>query len=323
MGRMAVSVEHTDERTRRELKLKRELGPGLVGLMSEPDVREVMVNPDGAVFVERAAGGLTPAGLRTCPMQLKAALGTMATLLDTVITKDRPILQGELSLFSGRVEGLRAPVVEGPSFSFRKKASRVFTLGEYAQSGRITDAQKGMLEVAIAERKNILVVGGTGTGKTTFINALLRHLESRAPNDRIVLIEDTRELQCALQNQVALRAVEGTVTMNELLRSTLRLRPDRIVVGEVRGPEALTLLKSWNTGHPGGFSSLHANDAGAALRRIEMLIQEACGQRMPELIAEAVDVIVHLERGARIGGLLRVHGYEDGRYQTETWEGNQ
>lgn len=318
-----MSLEHSDERTRREHKLRRELGPGLARLMSEPDVREVMVNPDGAVFVERATGGLATTGLRTCPMQLKAALGTMAALLDTVITKDQPILQGELPLFGGRIEGLRAPVVEGPSFSFRKKASRVFTLGEYEESGRITGAQKGMLEAAVGQRKNILVVGGTGTGKTTFINALLRHLESESPTDRIILIEDTRELQCALRNKVELRSVEGTVSMNELLRSTLRLRPDRIVVGEVRGPEALTLLKSWNTGHPGGFSSLHANNAGAALRRIETLIQEACGQRMPELIAEAVDVIVHLERGARIEGLLRVHGYENHRYQTETWEGDQ
>jgi P-type conjugative transfer ATPase TrbB len=320
---MAMTVEHTDERTRREHKLRRELGPDLVGLMSEPDVREVMVNPDGAVFVDRATNGLTPTGLTTCPMQLKAALGTMAALLDTVITKDQPILQGELPLFGGRIEGLRAPVVEGPSFSFRKKASQVFTLREYEESGRITPAQKSILEAAVTERRNILVVGGTGTGKTTFINALLRHLEAESPNDRIILIEDTRELQCALPNKVELRSVEGTVTMNGLLRSTLRLRPDRIIVGEVRGPEALTLLKSWNTGHPGGFSSLHANDAEAALRRIEMLIQEACGQRMPELIAEVVDVIVHLERGARIEGLLRVRGYDNGRYQTETLEGDQ
>jgi len=318
-----MSLEHPDERTRREHKLRRELGPGLVGLMSEPDVREVMVNPDGAIFVDRAAEGLSNSGLRACPMQLKAALGTIAALLDTVITKDQPILQGELPLFGGRIEGLRAPVVEGPSFSFRKKASRVFTLGEYEESGRITAPQRSLLVAAVAERRNILVVGGTGTGKTTFINALLRHLEAESPNDRIVLIEDTRELQCALQNQVPLRALEGTVTMNGLLRSTLRLRPDRIIVGEVRGPEALTLLKAWNTGHPGGFCSLHANDSEAALRRIEMLIQEACGQRMPELIAEAVDVIVHLERGAKVEGLLRVHGYENHRYQTETLEGDQ
>jgi len=318
-----MTVEHSTERARREHKLRRELGPDLCRLMSEPDVREVMVNPDGAVFVDRAAAGLSNTGLQACPMQLKAALGTMAALLDTVITKDQPILQGELPLFGGRIEGLRAPVVEGPSFSFRKKASKIFTLAEYEESGRITGAQKSLLETAVAERKNILVVGGTGTGKTTFINALLRHLEAESPRDRIVLIEDTRELQCALENQVALRAVEGTVCMNRLLRSTLRLRPDRIVVGEVRGPEALTLLKSWNTGHPGGFSSLHANDTEAALRRIEMLVQEACGHRLPELIAETVDLIVHLERGAKVEGLLRVHGYEHGRYETATLEGEQ
>ena len=220
-----MSVEPPTERARREHKLRRELGPELCRLMSEPDVREVMVNPDGAVFVDRAVAGLVSTGLWACPAQLKAALGTIAALLDTVITKERPILQGELPLFGGRIEGLRAPVVEGPSFSFRKKASQVFSLSQYEQSGRITGAQKSLLETAVAEHRNILVVGGTGTGKTTFINALLRHLESVSPEDRMILIEDTRELQCALENQVALRSVEGTVSMNGLLQEHASASP--------------------------------------------------------------------------------------------------
>ena len=314
---------HPNERQRREFKLQRELGPDLVALMRDPEVREVMVNPDGRVFVDHARTGLEKTSITVEPIHMKAALGTLAALLDTVITKDQPVLQAELDLFGGRIEGMRAPVVSAPSLAFRKKATQIFSLAEYVESGRLSAARKRLLETAIANKKNILVVGGTGTGKTTFINALLRELGRQEPASRIVLIEDTRELQCALKNQVPLRALEGTVTMNGLLRSTLRLRPDRIIVGEVRGTEALTLLKSWNTGHPGGFSSLHANDAEAALRRIEMLIQEACGQRMPELIAEVVDVIVHLERGARVEGLLRVRGYDNGRYQTETLEGDQ
>ena len=311
---------HPNERQRRELKLQRELGPDLVALMRDPEVREVMVNPDGRVFVDHARTGLQKTSITVEPIHMKAALGTLAALLDTVITQDQPVLQAELELFGGRIEGMRAPVVSGPSLAFRKKATQIFSLAAYVASGRLTAARKHLLETAIAEKKNILVVGGTGTGKTTFINALLRDLGRQEPASRIVLIEDTRELQCELENTVGLRAVPGVATMDALLRTTLRLRPDRIVVGEVRGPEALTLLKSWNTGHPGGFASLHANDAPSALRRMELLVQEGCGHRLPELIAEVVDVIVHLERGARVEGVLRVLGHAEGRYETEILE---
>ena len=311
---------HPNERQRREAKLQRELGPGLVALMRDPEVREVMVNPDGRVFVDHARTGLGRTSITVESIHMKAALGTLAALLDTVITQDQPVLQAELELFGGRIEGMRAPVVSAPSLAFRKKATQIFSLAKYVESGRLSAARKHLLETAIAEKKNILVVGGTGTGKTTFINALLQDLGRQEPASRIVLIEDTRELQCNLENTVGLRAVPGVATMDALLRTTLRLRPDRIVVGEVRGPEALTLLKSWNTGHPGGFASLHANDALSALRRMELLVQEGCGHRLPELIAEVVDVIVHLERGARVEGILRVLGHAGGRYETEILE---
>jgi len=311
---------HPNERQRREFKLQRELGPDLVALMRDPEVREVMVNPDGRVFVDHARTGLEKTLITVEPIHMKAALGTLAALLDTVITKDQPVLQAELDLFGGRIEGMRAPVVSAPSLTFRKKATQVFSLAQYVGSGRLSAAKKRLLEMAIANKNNILVVGGTGTGKTTFINALLRELGRQEPASRIVLIEDTRELQCGLENTVELRAVPGVATMEALLRTTLRLRPDRIVVGEVRGPEALTLLKSWNTGHPGGFASLHSNDAPSALRRMELLVQEGCGHRLPELIAEVVDVIVHLERGARVEGILGVFGHRNGKYETEALE---
>jgi type IV secretion system protein VirB11 len=311
---------HPNERQRREFKLQRELGPDLVALMRDPEVREVMVNPDGRVFVDHARTGLGRTAITVEPIHMKAALGTLAALVDTVITQDQPVLQAELDLFGGRIEGMRAPVVSAPSLTFRKKATRVFSLTEYVESGRLTAARRDLLETAIAEKNNILVVGGTGSGKTTFINALLRDLGRQERASRVVLIEDTRELQCTLENTVALRAVSGVATMDALLKTTLRLRPDRIVVGEVRGPEALTLLKAWNTGHPGGFASLHANDAPSALRRLELLLQEASGHRLPELIAEVVDVIVHLERGARVEEVLRVFGHRDGKYETEVCE---
>ena len=315
-----MTALHPNERQRREFKLQRELGPDLVALMRDPEVREVMVNPDGRVFVDHARTGLGKTSITVESIHMKAALGTLAALLDTVITQDQPVLQAELDLFGGRIEGMRAPVVSAPSLTFRKKATQIYSLVEYVDSGRLTAARKRLLQTAVAEKKNILVVGGTGSGKTTFINALLRELGRQEPGSRIVLIEDTRELQCGLENTVELRAVPGVATMEALLRTTLRLRPDRIVVGEVRGPEALTLLKSWNTGHPGGFASLHANDAPSALRRMELLVQEGCGHRLPELIAEVVDLIVHLERGARVEGILDVLGHGDGGYETVSLE---
>lgn len=308
------------ERRRREQKLRRELGPKLVALMQESEVVEVMVNADGAVWVERLGALPMNTGLVVEPARIKAALGTLASLLDTVVTKDRPWVQGELDLFSGRIQGLRSPVVTAPVLCFRKRASRVFHLRDYVASGRMSESDRVLLQEAIRERRNILVVGGTGTGKTTFVNAFLHEVSAQSPNERIVLIEDTRELQCALENRVELRAVPDVASMNTLLRAALRLRPDRIVVGEVRGPEALTLLKAWNTGHPGGIATVHANDAEAALRRLELLMQEACGQRLPELIAQVVDLIVHLERGARVGALLRVDDYVNQRYQTRISE---
>ena len=308
------------ERRRREEKLRRELGPELVRLMQDSEVVEVMVNADGSVWVERLGQPPIPTGLVVEPVRIKAALGTLASLLDTVVTQDQPLVQGELALFCGRVQGLRSPVVRAPVLCFRKRAVRVFGLADYVTSERVTDSDCTILQEAIRARHNILVVGGTGTGKTTFLNALLREVAAQSPNERIVLIEDTPELQCALENRIELRAVADVASMNDLLRASLRLRPDRIIVGEVRGPEALTLLKAWNTGHPGGIATVHANDAEAALRRLELLMQEGCGQRLSELIAEVVDLIVHLERGARVSQLLRVDGYVNQRYQTRAWE---
>ena len=166
---------------------------------------------------------------------------------------------------------------------------------------------------AVADRKNILVVGGTSTGKTTLVNALLVELADTA--ERIVLIEDTRELQCAAPNLVAMRTKDGVASLSDLVRSALRLRPDRIPIGEVRGPEALDLLKAWGTGHPGGIGTLHAGSALGALRRLEQLIQEAVVNVPRPLIAETIDLIAVLAgRGSerRLAELTTVRGLDGG-----------
>ncbi len=167
----------------------------------------------------------------------------------------------------------------------------------------------GLLRAAVRERKNILVAGGTSTGKTTLVNALLA--EVATSGDRIVLIEDTRELQCAAPNLVALRAKDGAASLSDLVRSALRLRPDRIPIGEVRGAEALDLLKAWGTGHPGGIGTIHAGTGVGALRRLEQLIQEAVITVPRALIAETINVVAVLTgRGSqrRLAELVQVTG---------------
>ena len=197
------------------------------------------------------------------------------------------------------------------AFSIRKPAVAVFTLDDYAAAGIMTVAQAVVLRKAVTERRNILVAGGTSTGKTTLTNALLA--EVAKSSDRVVLIEDTRELQCAAQNLVALRTKDGVATLSDLVRSSLRLRPDRIPIGEVRGAEALDLLKAWGTGHPGGIGTIHAGTALGALRRLEQLIQEAVITVPRALIAETINIVAVLAgRGAqrRLAELAFVAGLD-------------
>jgi len=174
------------------------------------------------------------------------------------------------------------------------------------------------LRQAVLDRENILVVGGTGSGKTTLANALLA--EIARTGDRLVILEDTRELVSTARDAVQLRTQPGSVTLADLVRSTLRLRPDRIIIGEVRGAEALDMLKAWNTGHPGGITTLHANSASSALTRLEQLVEEATTALPHALIGEAVDVIVFMSRASgarRVEQALRITGFDGAEYRTE------
>ena len=254
-----------------------------------------------------------------------ALLGTIASSLETTITRERPVVEGELILDGSRIEGLLPPVVAAPTFCIRKRASAVFSLADYVEAGVMSARQRDLASEAVQGRKNVLVVGGTGSGKTTLVNALIGAVTELHPADRIVLIEDTVEIQCAAENVVALRT-SPDVSMRDLLRATMRLRPDRILVGEVRGAEALDLLKSWNTGHPGGIATVHANGSLAGLVRLEMLIREAgVAGGMETLIGEAVDLVIAIERcasnaaGRRVTEIAQVtgHGPEGYRITSE------
>lgn len=299
----------TEQRQRLIEKLKRELGPAILDGLARPDVIEVMLNPDGHIWFDVAGQGMFDTKEMLTAVQAMGAMTTIAAMLDTVITPDKPILEGELPLDGSRFEGLIPPLVASPSFAIRKKALLVYTLDDYCTNGVMTPAQAAAIRTAVQSRENILIVGGTGTGKTTLANAILAEIGDT--QDRLVLIEDTVELQCQARNRLELRTSDAA-DMTRLLRATMRLRPDRIVVGEVRGPEALALLKAWNTGHPGGCATVHANDAAAGLLRLEQLIQEANVPPQPALIAEAVNWVICITRtadGRRVDEVCRVTGF--------------
>lgn len=288
------------------------LGPQVMSALDAPDTIEVMANPDGRVWIERHGRGRGPLDLTLAAAHVERVIRLVATLTGAEAHRERPIVSAELPPMANgqggeRFEGVLPPVSRSPCFSIRKPAQVLFRLADYVASGMMSAAQKATLEDAVRAHANILIAGGAGSGKTTLANALLA--EIALLDERVVILEDTRELVCAAQDAVALRTRAGVVSLSDLVRSTLRLRPDRIIVGEVRGPEALDLLKAWNTGHPGGVATIHANSAPAALSRLEQLCMEVCERPPTALIEEAIDLVVFITRdksglGGRAGRIV-------------------
>ena len=306
----------TEAADRRRAMLRTAMGPDIAAALADPLVVEVMVNPDGALRLDRLGQGRCDTGKVLEPAQIERIIRLVASHARIEVHGAAPIVSAELpphgeGLAGERFEGILPPVATGPCFSIRKPASRIYTLADYVGDGIMTAEAARALSLAVVDRRNILVAGGTSSGKTTLANALLADLA--AHDERVILIEDTRELQCAAPDTVALRTRPGVVTMADLVRSTLRLRPDRIIVGEVRGGEALDMLKAWNTGHPGGIATVHANSARSALYRLEQLIQEAVVTVPRRLVADAIDLIVFIEgRGTarRIGAIECLEGLD-------------
>jgi P-type conjugative transfer ATPase TrbB len=272
--------------------LRTALGPAIAGFLEDSSIVEVMLNPDGKLWIDRLSGGLEDTTVRIPFSDAERIVRLVAHHVGVEVHAGNPRVSAELPETGERFEGLLPPVVTAPCFAIRRPAVAVFTLADYVEAGIMTAHQAELLRLAVHERKNVLVAGGTSTGKTTLVNALLAEISKTS--DRIVLIEDTRELQCTAPNLVALRTKDGAASLSDLVRSSLRLRPDRIPIGEVRGAEALDLLKAWGTGHPGGIGTLHAGSAIGALRRLEQLIQEAVVTVPRALIAETIDVIAVL-----------------------------
>ncbi len=301
------------------------LQAGLLDYLEDPDLTEIMLNPDGKLWIERQGEAMTHVGEVT-PEDATRILNAVSDYHRQTVTATQPILECELPLDGSRFEGLIPPLVENPSFVIRKKATRVFTFDDYIKAGTLSREAANVLRQLIVDKRNILVAGGTGSGKTTFGNALLHQISMMAPDERMVIIEDTNELQCSAPNHVIKRTNDSAnVSMRTLLRTTLRYRPDRIMVGEVRGGEALDLLKAWNTGHPGGIATIHADSARQGLDRLEQCVSEATATPNRALIASGIHAVVFMTRtpeGKRvIKEVIQVNGLSDTGYDTTTiWE---
>lgn len=311
--------EYISVQSRAREKLRRDFGPLIAEALNDSKTIEIMLNADGKLWQEKLGEKMRHIGSLS-EARAEAIIKTVAGIHGKEVTRVNPLLEGELPLDGSRFAGQLPPVVSKPTFAIRKKAVSVFPLKNYVLSGIMTEAQYMVVREAVANHKNILVIGGTGSGKTTLVNAIINEMVTNAPEERIFIIEDTGEIQCAAENSVQYHTTID-VSMTTLLKTTLRMRPDRIIVGEVRGAEALDLLDAWNTGHEGGVATLHANNTLSGLTRLKSLISrnKSAPSNIEPLIAEAVHVVIHIARtdnGRLVKEIMEVSGFENGQYIT-------
>ena len=303
------------------------LGATIVDLIHRNDVTEIYVNDDGHIRYMSHEEGKRKLAEVLLPQKSQAIIELIAGQIGKVVNEDIPSVSAEIAGYGARFQGEIPPIVRNPQFNIRKKALKIFTLDEYVDNKTLSEGYKAYIEKAIAQRKNILVVGGTGTGKTTFLNALLDAIAKISPYHRIISLEDLPELQCPADDYSPMYTKQDVgengkihYNMTRLLADCMRRSPDRTIVGEVRDGAAYTMLKAWNTGHPGGVCTVHADDAEAGLTRIKSLAQEdqnAAGD-LKELIGVAIDVvisIIHVDLGGgkksrKINEIIELKGYD-------------
>jgi type IV secretion system protein VirB11 len=302
--------------------LRTAMGPLIAAALEDPDVVEILLNPDGSLWIDRLSSGRTPTGVQLSATDGERIIRLVAAHVRAEVHAGKPLLSAELPETGERFEGILPPAAPGPAFALRKRAVGVIPLERYVTDGMMTAVQAGFLVCAVRKRQNILIAGGTSSGKTTLANALLAEIATTG--DRVLVLEDTVELQCAARDHVPLRTLPGVVSMTELVRATMRLRPDRVIVGEVRGGEALDLVKVWGTGHPGGIATVHAGSTHGALLRLEQLILEVAVTPPRALVAEAVNVVVFIAgrgRARRIQDIARVAGFDERGYRLDPVSG--
>lgn len=311
-------IPRTSSSDRIRCKLERDLGAGLLAALNDTSTVELLVNPDGRVWVERLGEPMRCIGILGVA-QIEAVIKTVAGFHSKEVTRLSPIIEGEFPLDQSRFAGQIPPVVSAPCFAIRKKSIQVYALSDYVACGILSHRHCEVIRKSILDHRNILVIGGTGSGKTTLINAIIQEMVEGFPDERVIILEDTAEIQCKAQNFVQYHTTPE-VGMTQLLKTTLRMRPDRILVGEVRGAEALDLLDCWNTGHEGGAATLHANNALMGLTRLESLISRntAAPKDINRLIAEAVHLIVYISRapqGRIVKEVIEIVGFSNGHYE--------
>jgi type IV secretion system protein VirB11 len=305
-----TKIREKEKNTRIYDMLLSALGEDIRSYLSDDDVIEIMLNPDGKLWIDRLSQGRLFTKKIIEKADAERIIRIVASHVDAVCNSSHPLVSAELPHSGARFQGMLPPIVINPIFTIRKKAVRIFTLSDYVRQNIMPEKVTHLIRQAVHDRQNILIVGGTGSGKTTLANAIL--MEMAAYDHRMIIIEDTLELQCSAKDYVSLRTTD-LVTMEQLLKSTMRLRPDRIIVGEVRGGEALTLLKAWNTGHPGGLATVHANSAVQGLTRLEQLIQEVIIGVPRQLIADAIHLIIYIQRNGierKVKEVIQVEGYQ-------------
>jgi type IV secretion system protein VirB11 len=310
-----TQIRANEKNTRIYEMLLSALGDNIKSYLDDDDIIEIMLNPDGKLWVDRLSVAKQFTGKTIEKGDAERIIRIVASYADTVCNASQPLISAELPNSGARFQGILPPIVGNPTFTIRKKAIRIFSLSDYVRQNIMPEKVLYQIRQAVSSRKNILIVGGTGSGKTTLANSILS--EMAAFEHRIVIIEDTLELQCSAKDSVSLRTTEQ-VTMEQLLKATMRLRPDRIIVGEVRGGEALTLLKAWNTGHPGGLATVHANSAIQGLTRLEQLIQEVIIGVPRQLIADAIHLIIYIQRHGverKVKEVIQIAGYHQ-TYET-------
>lgn len=294
--------------------IRQYLGAQTLALLHDPDIEEVYINPDLLVRTITSTGQRVSTSVTLLPQNAEAFLRAVATITSNRFDRDYPSLAAAVSqtdLGKCRIQGFIPPLTPGPAFNIRKPCRRVPALYDYVESSMLTSTEYAVLIAAIESRQNILIAGPTGSGKTTLCNAILKAIADMFPEDRLVILEDTSELVVqatdSLQFQTAPR-----IGMTELVKFSLRVTPNRIIVGEVRDRSAKDLLDAWITGHPGGCATIHGEDADKALERLADLAREgACGIDQSHLVLRAVHVVVviaGLGKARRVRQIVKVTG---------------
>lgn len=308
------------EINRQKELLKRVLGKTFFKYLNDDLVIEIMLNSDTKLWIDRLGEGMSCVGEIPVSQSI-VAMNTIASMLNKKVNYDNPILEGEFPIDNSRFAGQIPPVVSSPTFAIRKKAKLVFTLDDYVEKGIMTTKQRDIIKAAIQNHENIVIVGGTSSGKTTLTNACIDYMSSIADTERIVIIEDTGEIQCNAVNSVLFHT-SLNVSITDLLKTTLRMRPDRIIIGEVRDHTALDLLDAWSTGHSGGISTIHANNSKQALERIEGLVTRHpyAPKDIKTVIASAVNLIVNIRKtgtARKIEEIIKIHNYNINKNEYE------